>query len=473
MNYNILLLFVLLFSGLKAQEQWNLASCVDYAYKNNVALQQSKIAVDEASLTLKESRQKQLPDLNGSIFGGINFGRNIDPTSNSFTTENIISANYSLSSGVTLFQAGLIRNSIKQSKLNLEAGTKEYQQASNDLALSIATYYLNVLLSQERLDIAEKNTESVKLQLVQMNKMIAAGIKPEADAIEIKSQLARMEQSQVLAENSLDLAWLTLKQAMRLDPSTKLILEPLTEEQLNQVQLETYSFENLSTTAAQTQAGLQAAYKRLDAARMGEKIAKALYFPSLFLSGSIGSRFSDAAIRPTEFETKRLAIPGFYVNGVALQVEQDVSVIKSTEVIPFKDQYDQFLGYGVGLNLSIPIYNQRSTKTRIQKAALATKSAALQADLQKEKLNQDVYLALSNVKAAKKEYEAAKRAVDASQYSLDKTQKRFDLGLSTVFELNQSQTNLQNAQSTVVIAKYDLVFKQKVLDYYAGKPIKL
>ncbi len=473
MRYTYLILFSFLFQGLQAQEQWNLANCVEHALKNNVGLQQSKISVDEAALTVKENKHKQIPDLNGSINGGISFGRNIDPTSNSFTTENIISANYTLASGVTLFQGALIRNSIKQSKLSLDASTKEYQQATNDLALTIATYYLNVLLNEERLEMAEKNTENVKLQLIQMEKMIQSGVKPEADAIEIKSQLARMEQTQVSAENGLDIAWLTLKQAMRLDPSKKLILERLTEEQLNGVQLENYTFESLSETAAQSQSGLQAAYKRLEAARMGEKIAKALYYPSLFLNASIGSRFSDAAIRPLDYSTSRILVPGVYIDGKSVLFEQDYPTVKSTEVIPFKDQYDQFLGYGVGLNLNIPIYNQRSTKTRVQKAALATKSSELQAELQKEKLNQDVYQAIANVRAAKKEFEASKRALDATSYSADKTQKRFELGLANVFELNLSQTNLQNAQSTLVIAKYDLVFKQKVLDYYAGKPIKL
>lgn len=112
--------------------------------------------------------------------------------------------------------------------------------------------------------------------------------------------------------------------------------------------------------------------------------------------------FSDAAIRPLDYSTSRILVPGVYIDGKSVLFEQDYPTVKSTEVIPFKDQYDQFLGYGVGLNLNIPIYNQRSTKTRVQKAALATKSSELQAELQKEKLNQDVYQAIANVRAAKK-----------------------------------------------------------------------
>ncbi|HRG69113.1 MAG TPA: TolC family protein [Saprospiraceae bacterium] len=468
-----LVLFYLFVTNLGAQEIWTLGSCVDYANKNNLGLQQSKISVEEANLSLLESRQKQLPDLNGAIGGGLSFGRNVDPTSNSFTTENIFSSNYSLTTGVALYQGGAIRNSIKQNKLNLDAKKQDYQQASNDLALSIASNYLNVLLCQERLEMALKNTGLVQGQLNQMQKMIQAGLKPEADALEMKSQLARMDQAQLIAENNLDLAWLDLKQAMRLDPRKPLQIEKLTEDQLNEIQINNDNLDQLAESAIQSQASMKAAYSRLEAARIGEKISKSLYYPNLFLSGSIGSRYSDAAIRISEYETQRIAIPGFYVNGVALNVEQDIQVPKSTVVIPFKDQYEQFLGYGIGFNLNIPIYNQRSSKTAVQKAKLATRSSETQVELQKEKINRDVYQAYASAKASKKEFDAALRAYDATKYAHDKTQKRFDLGTASVFDLNQSQSNLQNAESSWLIAKYNLVFSQKVLDYYSGKPIKL
>ena len=127
-------------SVLHAQEQWSLASCIDHAIKNNVSLQQTKLTVDLAAINVVESKHKRLPDLGGSLGGGINFGRGIDPTTNSFTTENIVYTNYSLSSGVVLFQAGFVRNSIKQTKLDYQASEKELQQAQNDLGLACLLY---------------------------------------------------------------------------------------------------------------------------------------------------------------------------------------------------------------------------------------------------------------------------------------------------------------------------------------------
>lgn len=454
------------------QEQWSLASCIDHAIKNNVALQQNSILVDQAALQLKESRYKLLPDLNGTLNSGISFGRNVDPTTNIFTTEDILYSNYSLSSSVVIFQSGLYRNTIKQNKINLQAAQKDYEQARNDLALTIATYYLNVLLSQEKMEIAEKNREIANQQLNQIQKLIQVGMKPEADALEIQAQLARAEQALVFAENALELAWLYLKQSLRIPPETRMILETLSEAQFNDLQLQKYTFEELLLTASANQAGMQAAKLRLDAAKTGEKIARALYYPSVYFGASIGSRYSDAAIGQEVFITKE-QLPGALIDDQPAKIEFDGFDFRSTGVIPFNTQFDQFLGYGGNISVSIPIFNNYSTRAGVQRAKLAAKQSELQLELTKEKLGQDIYQAMANVKSAIKELEASKNVFLAAKSSFEKTQKRFDIGMSNVFELNQIQTNYLNAETNYQISKYDLVFKQKVLDYYAGKEIRL
>lgn len=468
------LVFILLISNkVIGQERWSLMKCIEYANKNNVSLQQSKISIELDAIDLKESRHKMLPNLNGNLNGGISFGRNVDPTTNAFTTQDILYSNYSLSTSTILFQGGLIRNSIKQNKLNLESSTKDYEQAINDLALSISTYYLNVLLSQEKLEIANKNRDIVKIQLDQINKLIKVGVKPEADALEIQSQMARTEQTFVLAENALELSWLLLKQSLRLDPETKITIEPLNEDQLNFIQLQTYTYEDLLNQASQHQAGIQAAKIRLESAKLGEKISRSLYYPAVFFNGSFGSRYSDAAFQPKDYVLVRRSIPGVFIDQKPVVYEQEFLSIQSTEVIPFSAQFNQFLGYGAGISVNIPIFNNYSANATVQRAKLNTLQSEILLELQKEKLGQDIYQAMANVKSAIKEMDAAKNAFLASKSSFEKTQKRFDIGTANVFELNQIQANFLNAETNFLISKYDLVFKLKVLDYYAGKEIKL
>jgi outer membrane protein len=459
-------------SAIFAQEQWSLSSCIDYAYKNNTGLQISKIPVERAAIDLKESKYKMLPDLNARINSGISFGRNVDPTSNAFTTSDIVYSDYSLSTSVLLFQGGFLHHTIKQNKLNLESGYKDYEQAANDLALNIAVYYLNVLQSQERLHIAEKNKGLVQSQLDQINKLIKAGVKPEADALEVQSQYARSEQTFVVAENALALAWLTLKQALRLDPSFKMSLEPLSDEQFNSIQLQKYSFEDLFSQASENKPGIQSAKIKLEAAKTGEKIAHALYYPSIYLNGIINSRYSDAARTLVETNTKE-RLEGKVFDTIPFVFEYDAPGFEYGPVVPFSKQFDQFLGYGAAISINIPIFNNYSTRAKVQQSKLITRQSELQLELQKEKLGQDIYQALTNVNAAIKELEAAKNAWIFSKSSFEKTQKRFEIGATNIFELNQIQTNFLNAETTYLISKYDLVFKQKILDYYAGKELKM
>lgn len=475
MNFKLFttILILAILPSLHGQEKWNLVKCIDQASRQNLALVQSGLNLEHAQVNVMEQKHSRFPNLNASSNGGISFGRNVDPTSNSFTTEDILHFNYSLSSSVVIFQSGLIRNSIKQSKLNATAAQLDYQQAYNDLALSVASFYLNVLLSQDRLELARKNLSIVNLQLDQTNKLINAGIKPEADALEIKSQIARTEQSMVLAENAVDLAWLQLKQSMRLPPGMEIQLERLTEDQLNAVQLELYSIDELTNTSYAQQPSIQSARIRLNAAILGEKMARALFYPSVFMSASIGSRFSDAAIRPKDFGINKISLPGVYIDDNPVKFEQEVPSILSTEVIPFGTQFDQFLGYGVGVSVNIPIYENYRTRASVRRAKLNTKITELALQQNKEQLDQNIYTAVANVKAAAKERDAAMKAFIAETSSFEKIQKKFEIGTASNFELNLAMTNLQNSETSLLMAKYDLIFKQKVLDYFAGKQIKL
>lgn len=475
MRIRFYICFLALFAiqPVSGQEKWSLLKCIEQASKNNLALVQSGLNIDLAKVDVTEKKHGRFPNLNARSDGGISFGRNVDPTTNSFTTEDILFFNYSLSSSVVLFQSGLMRNSLKQSKMNHAASQLDYQQGYNDLALSVASFYLNVLLAQDRLDLAQKNLEIINLQLDQIDKLIKAGIKPEADALEIKSQLARTEQSLVLAENAVDLAFLQLKQSMRMPPAMEIELERLTEEQLNGVQMELYTIDELTKTSYAQQPSIQSARIRLDAAQLGEKMARALYYPSVFMSGSIGSRFSDAAIRPKEYGTRRITVPGVYIDDSPVKFEQDAPSVLSTEVTPFATQFDQFLGYGVGLSVNIPIYENYRTAASVQRAKINSKISELALQQKKEELDQNIYTAVANVKAAEKEREAANKAYIAESSSFEKTRKKFEIGSASNFELNLAMTNLHNSETSLLMAKYDLIFKQKVLDYFAGKQIKL
>ncbi|MBK9716729.1 MAG: TolC family protein [Saprospiraceae bacterium] len=410
--------------SLCGQENWSLKKCIQHAVEHNLSLKQSELSVKSAAINLKESKFGRLPNLNAGINPGVSFGRNIDPTTNSFITENIFSGNYSLSTNVPIYQGGLINNTIKFNSKQVEASKEDYQQSVNDISLKVANDFLTVLLSQERLEISKQNFESVKQQLDQTTKLIKAGSKPEGDLLDLKSQLAKAEQTVVGAENGLDLSWLQLKQTLRLDPSYNLVLEKLTDDQLRDIEQESYTFEHLFSHAEKEQHGIKAAYLKWEAAKFNEKIAKGQYKPSILANGYLGSRYSDAAKQITGYTLTNQVYPGTKIDGKSVVFEQLYPEVSGTEVIP--------------LNLS-----------------------------------QQIAQSLANVKAAVKEYEAAGRTVEFATLSRNNTQRKFEIGSSSTLELNLAQNALQSASLNLIIAKYDLLFKRKVLDFYAGKELKL
>lgn len=459
--------------ALQAQEQWSLVKCIRQAQQENLNLQSGRVNVLSEEINLKENKYRRLPDLNGNINMGWSIGRNIDPTSNDFITQDILNGNYGLSSSVILFQAGMVNKSITQSKINLSASKEEYMQSSNDISLQVASQYLNVLLADERLEIAGKNLEAIRQQMEQIQKMISAGGRPEADLYEIKSQVARSEQGVVSAENALDLAWLSLKQSLRLRSDLEMSLEPLSEEQLRNLESESYTYENLYEYSSVNQPGMKAAKLRLEAAKLGEGIARAAFYPSLFGNISAGSRYSNVKLPSSYSIIGSRAIPGIRIDGKDVVFEEPLVIGTNEKAIPFTDQFDQYLGYSFSVSMNIPIANNYRTRASVKRAKLASERSRINFETQGLNLSQNISQAIANVKAAIKEYDAANSAYEAARSSQNFTQKRFEIGATNLFELNQSQNNLQTAELSLLISKYDLIFKQKVLDFYAGKEIKL
>ncbi|NOT36837.1 MAG: TolC family protein [Saprospiraceae bacterium] len=468
-----LLLFILFSSTItvQGQETWNLSKCIEFGVDKNVLLKQAEFNLRNSALTLKESKMQILPNLSASVSTGISIGRNIDPTTNTFITEDIIGGNYSLSTGVVLFNSGALRNNIKLNQTLLLVNTKEYEQALNDYSLQVAANYLNVLLAEERFTIAKKNLEIATLQANQLRKLVEIGSRAAADALEMESAEARAQQTLTLAENALIQSSMTLKQVLRYNLNTELKLEKISEAELRNIINESYSSVDLYNIAVANQPGIQSAELRLKANDYQIKIARAQYFPTLSGFGNIASRYSDAAVIPTEFGTRTETINA-KVNGTPLLIELEQPTIIKTEIIPFGKQFDQFLGYNFGIGLNVPIFNNYSTTANVKRAEIQKEQATLDVDTRKQNLNFDIIQAVSNVKLAIKELEAAQKSTDLSKLVYDNTTKKYNIGSSNNFELTTARTNFENAEVSLLISKYDLLFKQKVLDLYAGKKLK-
>ena len=475
-NSTTFLLFLLcLLSGklnfLFAQEVWSLEKCIERGIEKNLGLKGTELGLQNRMVSLREARLQQLPTLNASVNYGLSIGRNIDPTTNAFVTQNILFGNYGISAGLPVYQGGFVQNNIKYNRALTEASARDYEQAVNDLSLNIAGLYLSVLLADERVEISRKNLETVTAQRKNMERLVEIGSRAAADALEINAQEARAEQTLISAQNNAEQARLQLRQQLRLESAAVLVLQRPDDASFRNIENESYTAEQLYQIALGNQPGIQSAERNVMAADIQKNMARAAYFPRISAFGNINSRYSDAAKTPTAFSDRLDSISGNF-NGVPVTFEFVNKVPADYKTISFKEQFKQFIGYNFGLGASVPIFNAFNARTSVQRAQIGKSQAELALETRKENLRLQVSQAVANVKAAIKEFDAEKKSYDVTRLVSENTQKKFEIGSANSFELTTSQNNYAAAQNSLVIAKYDLLFKQKILDLYAGKKIR-
>jgi len=387
-NQIILLLsaFLILCTTSYGQEVWSLEKCILHSQDASIAVNQAEILVDQAEIELNQSRQNRLPNLSGSANSNWNFGRTIDPTSNEFVTETFFSNNFSLNAGVSLFEGFRINNRIKQSKLDLEATRNETEQTRRNIALQVASNYLNVLFAKENIEVSRGQLALNRQQLEQTQKQINAGTLAESERLNLEAQVAQSEQALIVSENNLDISILQLKQVLRLDPGYNLDVEA-PEGISIETDPDMISFEEAYTMALKNRPDLVGQDLRVQSADIGIKLAKGSLYPSIRIGGSLGSAYSNQARQIVGEETvdftNRVTInspdPNFPFTDLPLDITTEGQV-PITNKPSYTTQLDNNLSYGFGVGVSIPIYNNGATRNNIQRAKLNAENQELQYD---------------------------------------------------------------------------------------------
>lgn len=468
-----LTLLSLFFSGLQlnvafAQEVWPLRKCIDTAIKNNLTIQGAKLSLQSAQIDAKQAKHQRYPNLNGSSSVFWNFGRTIDPTSNTFTTETFFNNRIGLNTGITLFNGFAINNTIRQTNTNVSAAREDIQQTQNDIALNVSSFYLNALFAKENLSIARANLELSQNTLSQIQTLVKSGARAANEALDIEAQVATDEQLLLNAENNYTIARMQLRQLMLIDEdidvempgSIDLITDPMLTE-----------FDEIYKNALTTQRSVAAGEFRVKSADLGVKIAQGQRYPSLSLGGSMGTNYSNQGIKFDGTKTVPSELVA-YLGGVPYNfiIDQTIPVYSRAR---YGYQIDQNLSYGFGLSLQVPILNNYNTSANIQKAKLSSETARLNLETTKQNLKITVQQAHADAKAAKIKLQAAEKSLAAQQAAYDNANKRFSLGAINSFDLSNARIRLDNAKNNLLIAKYDHIFRVKVLDFYLGKGISL
>lgn len=460
---------LLLVQPATSQEVWTLEACVAHALDNNIQIKQQRLGVDMARENLLQSQAGRFPSLNANASHAYNFGRTIDPFTNEFATERVQSNNFNIGSGMTLFSGFQIHNSVRQREMELEASRYDVATMENDIALAVASAYLQILFSMELLDMAINQLEITEQQVRRTAQLVDAGTLPRGSLFTVQAQLAGEEVQVVNARNQLDIAYLNLVQLLDLDDVDGFrILVPeiaiLPDDDLEHSPMQIYS------TAVRTQPQVMAADFRVASAERGLDVARGGRSPMLSVRGSYGTGFSGASREITDILMGEPREIGQTATGIPVFAP---SFEYETRIKPFRDQLSDNLNRSIGLYLTIPIFNNYQTRTAIGRSQIALENARLSRQLVRDQLFKTIQQAHADAQAALKRYLASEKNVEALEESFMYTEQRFNVGMVNVLEYNDAKNRLTAAQSEMLQSKYEFVFRTKVLDFYVGVPITL
>jgi outer membrane protein len=446
MQKKSLLIFTacLLFTFTQAQNRlWTFQQCLDTALQRNISLNQSRLNNDLNRITLEQSRANLLPYLNASARDGVGFGRSVNPVTNQYVEKTTNSASFGLNSSVTLFNGFQLTRTILQNKMNLDAGKTDVDNVKNQVTLSITIAYLQVLFDYEILDAAKSQANATAVQVDQTEKQVKAGTLPESNLYTIRSQQATDNLAIVNAQSTLDIAKVTLEQLMELPvvDSFDLKVPDFVEPSLmmNKTNQEIYS------KALTVQPQITGASIRTSNALLGIKISEGARYPTISLSGAASSNYAVSSR-----------------TGVAASVPT---------TSPFFPQLWNNLGESIGLNLSIPIYSNRMIKSNIERAKVNMLITQLSEQDIKLQLRKTIEQSYTDLKNSIKKYEATKDQIAAAELAYNNMDRKYKVGMATAIDFLIEKNAFYQAQSNGIQAKYDYIFKSRILDFYQGVPI--
>lgn len=419
-----------------AQERWDLRQCIDYAIEHNLSIKQQEATRDQNRVELNTAKYSRLPNLNGNVGQSFNFGRALQ-ADNTYGDRNTKNTNFSLGTNIPLFTGLRIPNNIALSKLNLKAAVEDLNKAKEDISIEVTSAYLQILFNEELAKIAHNQVELSREQLRLKEAFFNNGKASEAEVYEARSRVAQDEMSAVQADNNYQLALLDLSQLLELPtPDGFGVVSPRVEDNFNLLSLP----EDVYAQAVMSKPAIKAAQFRLQGATKNIRIAQSAWYPQLNFSAGVGTNY-------------------YNISGV--------------ENASFSSQWHQNFNKYLQFSLSIPLFNRFETRNRVKSARIQRTALSWQLEESKKTLFKEIQQAYYNAVAAESKFKSSRTATEASEASFRLMSEKYANGKANATEYNEARTNWMKATSDMVQAKYDYLFRTKILDFYKGVPLTL
>jgi outer membrane protein len=402
------------------------------ALEQNIELRQAQNAAASAEVGVSEARMQFAPDLRLGVSGSQNYGRNFNETEGRIIDESSRSANVGVSSGVTLFNGFANTAALREANLNSRAGRLDLARARETVVFTVASNFLALIQRQEQLRVRRESLSAESALAQQIQTYVNAGTRTVADLYQQQANVASAQLAMVDAERTTELARVDLMDTLHLDPRGAYEFERPADAQLSSGK-ELPALDEMLARSLEQRSDLDAEEARVAAAEQGVSAARGGYWPDLSLSAGYSSGYT------------------------------------SVSPFSFSEQLDQRRGGSLGLNLSLPLFDRRSAANASRRAELRTQSERLAL----ESLKQDVGLQVRRVqldyRSAREQMSAAEAQQRAADLALQTVQQRYQAGAATLVEVSQARASQVQAASSLVSARYNLLFQRMLADYYVGE----
>jgi len=422
------------------QKEWSLEECIKYAIENNIDIKQQTIQTKVQKNSLDLARLKLLPTLNGSASHDYSFGRALDQYTYQFYNQTILSDYLYLGGEMTLFNGLQNYNSIQKNKYEVLAAEQDLVNIRDNISLSVALDYLQILLNKELVTANENQVNITRQQIEKTNKLVDAGSVARGNLLQIEAQAAQEEVSLINTKNQLEISYLNLTQLLEIkSPAGFEVIIP--EIDIDSSSVITGNIDEIYEIALKSRPEIRSSELKLKSSEYDLKIARGGRSPKLSLSHSFSTGYTH--------------------------------ILDTTYSAPFNDQVKNNKNFGVGFSLNIPILNGWQVNKNISNSRLNVENSQFALEGTKKQLYKNIQQAYTDAVAALKKYNASVKAVISTEESFRYTEQKFNVGMVTSVDYNVAKTQLLKAQSDMSQAKYEYIFKTKVLDFYKGVPLNL
>ncbi|MDP1728155.1 MAG: TolC family protein [Bacteroidota bacterium] len=451
---------------------WTLQACVEQALSKNISIQQQQLTTRSMKADFLQSKMAALPSINANGTNNWQTGFAINPSTNaaqkgiSFRTNS-----FGISGSMPLFNGFQTVNNMRLQQSNAKASEKDLEQTKNTITLNVCNTYLRVLQSIELKNVALARTAATRAQVERQKKMYELGSSNKSRYLQLKAQLASEELLYVNADNTLMQAYLELWLLIEIKPDTAYrVFMPDTKDLI--IEDEPRSIDVIFDEFSKRSPDVVAAEQRKQGSQIQHRMALGGRSPRLTLSGNVSSFYTTQSTTGVgAVSYTQVPIGAGLYNGEVINVYTGIPTYPSYKTTSFGDQFDRNLGTSIGLNLSVPIFNGWNVNNNIQKSSINQESSRLNEKLTRNNLYRSIAQSYVDFKSAYKKFDANKENIDANKEAFDVADKQFELGAMNMADYLNTKNSYIRAEADYTQAKYELLFRRKVLDFYLGKSL--